>query len=283
MALRLLEEHRIDAWHELISSHNSLQLRMEELRLPTRTHNMPTTLPSLSSPMPEAFEQPTDVHAAVSHAAVAVAMAQSQGQAGRPSSSGAQPLMMINPGVMMPMAGQPAGLPQMQNMGYGARDSISHNNQRSNTKNCVYPGCTKGAIGKLKLCIAHGGGKRCTVPGCNKAAQGQQPLCKAHGGGRRCQFPGCPRSARDRTDLCIGHGGGKRCAFVGCSTSARSGTLYCSLHDGVIKKHSVRMGGGNEGARAQECAEPQLARNGNGVYGYMSGAVPVTQQRLPPQ
>ena len=104
-----------------------------------------------------------------------------------------------------------------------------------------------GAIGKLRLCIAHGGGKRCSVAGCNKAAQGQKPLCKvsllsccgndpvpvatlnhlafvcwtwpafvvqAHGGGRRCKFEGCPRSARDRTDLCIGHGGGKRCAVA---------------------------------------------------------------------
>ena len=35
----------------------------------------------------------------------------------------------------------------------------------SATKTCVHPGCTKGAIGKLRLCIAHGGGKRCSVQG----------------------------------------------------------------------------------------------------------------------
>ena len=93
---------------------------------------------------------------------------------------------------------------------------------RSGSKLCLHPGCSKGAIGKLKLCIAHGGGKRCEAPGCHKAAQGQKPLCKAHGGGRRCKFPGCPRSARDRTDLCIGHGGGKRCAFVGAFVLAAS-------------------------------------------------------------
>jgi len=108
----------------------------------------------------------------------------------------------------------------------------------ASTKHCIHPGCTKGAIGKLRLCIAHGGGKRCSVDGCQKAAQGQKPLCKAHGGGRRCKHPGCPRSARDRTDLCIGHGGGKRCIYNGCQTSARSGTVYFSLHDGVIKKHT---------------------------------------------
>jgi len=107
----------------------------------------------------------------------------------------------------------------------------------ASTKNCIHPGCTKGAIGKLRLCIAHGGGKRGSMQGCNKAAQGPTPLCKAHGGGRRCKFEGCPRSARDRTDLCIGHGGGKRCEYVGCQTSARSGTMYCSLHDGVVKKN----------------------------------------------
>ena len=113
----------------------------------------------------------------------------------------------------------------------------------ASTKNCIHPGCTKGAIGKLRLCIAHGGGKRCSYQGCNKAAQGQKPLCKSHGGGRRCKFEGCPRSARDRTDLCIGHGGGKRCCYVGCQTSARSGTMYCSLHDGVVKKTVPPPGG----------------------------------------
>ena len=115
-------------------------------------------------------------------------------------------------------------------------NGVVHVRGGASTKSCIHPGCTKGAIGKLRLCIAHGGGKRCSVNGCNKAAQGQKPLCKAHGGGRRCKFEGCPRSARDRTDLCIGHGGGKRCLYNGCETSARSGTLYCSLHDGVVRK-----------------------------------------------
>ena len=206
-------------------------------------------------------------------------------------SSSQQQLMMLSNGVVVPVpAGQTAdgalptgmGAPMGGAMGVASqvhsamfcgRDMMSSSSaQRSSSKNCNYPGCMKGAIGKLKLCIAHGGGKRCTVPGCNKAAQGQQPLCKAHGGGRRCQFPGCPRSARDRTDLCIGHGGGKRCSFVGCSTSARSGTLYCSLHDGVVKKHTVRMGASTDVGMAPDVgrAEPQLARNGNGVYGYMA-------------
>ena len=69
---------------------------------------------------------------------------------------------------------------------------------RGGSKLCVHPGCLKGAIGKLKLCIAHGGGKRCEAPGCHKAAQGQKPLCKAHGGGRRCKFPGCKPPSQPR-------------------------------------------------------------------------------------
>eukprot|EP00966_Prymnesium_polylepis_P073208 1699999-Prymnesium_polylepis.1 len=223
---------------------------------------------------------------------------------GRPGQSAVQqpgqPMMMLTGGMVVPVQpGQPTAAaapvhPGAPPMGMAA--PVHHTMfapggmlggvaaQRSSSKNCVFPGCMKGAIGKMKLCIAHGGGKRCTVPGCNKAAQGQQPLCKAHGGGRRCQFPGCPRSARDRTDLCIGHGGGKRCAFVGCSTSARSGTLYCSLHDGVIKKHTVRMGVSTDMATTQDGqrAEPQLARNGNGVYGYMPGTVGMMQPPMAP-
>ena len=208
--------------------------------------------------------------------------------------SAQQQLMMLSNGVVVPVPGQTTAATSKLPKGMGApmgapmgvasgihptmfcgRDISSSAAQRTSSKNCVYPGCMKGAIGKLKLCIAHGGGKRCTVPGCNKAAQGQQPLCKSHGGGRRCQFPGCPRSARDRTDLCIGHGGGKRCSFVGCSTSARSGTLYCSLHDGVVKKHTVRMGVTADLGMAPDGgrSEPQLARNGNGVYGYMPGGI----------
>ena len=132
------------------------------------------------------------------------------------------------------------GLPAEMMMANAAGMPVGEGSQRgaASNKHCIHPGCTKGAIGKLRLCIAHGGGKRCSHEGCNKAAQGQKPLCKAHGGGRRCKHPGCPRSARDRTDLCIGHGGGKRCIYNGCETSARSGTIYCSLHDGVIKKHT---------------------------------------------
>lgn len=150
--------------------------------------------------------------------------------------------MAGNCGGVMPMAApgavQMVGAPVSV---HAVPVSMPMSQRQSATKNCIHPGCTKGAIGKLRLCIAHGGGKRCSVQGCNKAAQGQRPLCKAHGGGRRCKYEGCPRSARDQTDLCIAHGGGKRCAYMGCQTSARSGTLYCSLHDGVVKK--ARPGG----------------------------------------
>jgi len=129
--------------------------------------------------------------------------------------------------------------PQEMMVGAGGVPPAGPRPSASSTKHCIHPGCVKGAIGKLRLCIAHGGGKRCSEEGCNKAAQGQMPLCKMHGGGRRCKHPGCLRSARDRTDLCIGHGGGKRCIYNGCQTSARSGTIYCSLHDGVVKKHTT--------------------------------------------
>ena len=161
------------------------------------------------------------------------------GQPGQPG----QPVYFQAPNGQMQqvaMGGMPPGAhaQMMPGMVFSAAESLA-GSHRTSSKSCVYLGCTKGAIGKLKLCIAHGGGKRCTVAGCNKAAQGQKPLCKAHGGGRRCKFPDCPRSARDRTDLCIGHGGGKRCALLGCSTSARSGTPYCSLHDGLMKKQGL--------------------------------------------
>jgi len=148
--------------------------------------------------------------------------------------------MAVQPGVLVAdSSSYPHGYGMPQDVVMGMAHPVGGGRGAGGTsaKNCIHPGCTKGAIGKLRLCIAHGGGKRCTVQGCNKAAQGQKPLCKAHGGGRRCKHPGCPRSARDRTDLCIGHGGGKRCLYSGCVTSARSGTLYCSLHDGVVKKH----------------------------------------------
>jgi len=163
-------------------------------------------------------------------AAVAAAQAAAAGGLGPFMCAGASPTLVM--GQVAHDAAYPYLGADLQHLGGG----IGNVRGGASSKNCIHPGCSKGAIGKLRLCIAHGGGKRCTVDGCNKAAQGQKPLCKAHGGGRRCTHPGCPRSARDRTDLCIAHGGGKRCVYAGCTTSARSGTIYCSLHDGVIKK-----------------------------------------------
>ena len=44
--------------------------------------------------------------------------------------------------------------------------------RNSNTKNCQFPGCMKGARGASGRCIAHGGGRRCQKPGCQKGAEG---------------------------------------------------------------------------------------------------------------
>ncbi|KAG2590191.1 hypothetical protein PVAP13_5NG280400 [Panicum virgatum] len=107
--------------------------------------------------------------------------------------------------------------------------------RNSNTKNCQFPGCMKGARGASGRCIAHGGGRHCQKPGCLKGAEGTTIYCKAHGGGRRCQFLGCTKSAEGSTAFCKGHGGGKRCAFQGggvCPKSVHGGTQYCVAHGG---------------------------------------------------
>ncbi|KAG9136038.1 hypothetical protein Leryth_026570 [Lithospermum erythrorhizon] len=102
----------------------------------------------------------------------------------------------------------------------------------SNTKQCQFLGCVKGARGASGLCIAHGGGCRCQRPGCPKGAEGRTAFCKAHGGGRRCEFLGCTKSAEGRTDFCIAHGGGRRCCHEGCNRAARGKSGLCIRHGG---------------------------------------------------
>ncbi|POM66855.1 Ubiquitin-specific protease [Phytophthora palmivora] len=129
------------------------------------------------------------------------------------------------------------------------------------SKDCMIPGCTKGARSR-GLCKRHGGGKRCTYPGCSRSDQGGG-FCIAHGGGafllsilkwkrptyivsckpgKRCATEGCKNSAQSR-GLCKSHGGiqcasvtssdirGKRCRAEGCLKSSQGGG-YCRGHGG---------------------------------------------------
>ncbi|RWR93243.1 hypothetical protein CKAN_02248400 [Cinnamomum micranthum f. kanehirae] len=109
---------------------------------------------------------------------------------------------------------------------------VQQQQRSSNSKNCQFEGCVKGARGASGLCIAHGGGRRCQKAGCHKGAEGRTVYCKAHGGGRRCQHLGCTKSAEGRTDYCIAHGGGRRCSHEGCARAARGKSGLCIRHGG---------------------------------------------------
>ncbi|EGZ23730.1 hypothetical protein PHYSODRAFT_388894, partial [Phytophthora sojae] len=47
--------------------------------------------------------------------------------------------------------------------------------------------------------------KECMIPGCSKGAR-SRGLCKRHGGGKRCTYPECTRSDQGG-GYCIAHGG----------------------------------------------------------------------------
>lgn len=94
------------------------------------------------------------------------------------------------------------------------------------SKDCMIPGCTKGARSR-GLCKRHGGGKRCTHAECSRSDQGGG-FCIAHGGGKRCAAGGCKNSAQSR-GLCKSHGGGKRCRAKGCAKSSQAGG-FCRGH-----------------------------------------------------
>ncbi|KAG7391295.1 hypothetical protein PHYPSEUDO_005244 [Phytophthora pseudosyringae] len=100
------------------------------------------------------------------------------------------------------------------------------------SKDCMIPGCAKGARSR-GLCKRHGGGKRCTHLGCARSDQGGG-FCIAHGGGKRCATEGCKNSAQSR-GLCKSHGGGKRCRAKGCTKSSQAGG-FCRGHrpEGVL-------------------------------------------------
>ncbi|XP_006644380.1 uncharacterized protein LOC102713682 [Oryza brachyantha] len=142
----------------------------------------------------------------------------------------------------------------------------------SNTKNCQFPGCVKGARGASGRCIAHGGGRRCQKPGCQKGAEGRTIYCKAHGGGRRCQFLGCTKSAEGRTDHCIAHGGGRRCSHEGCSRAARGKSGLCIRHGGgkrCQKENCIRSAEGHSGfcishGGGRRCQFPECSKGAQG-------------------
>jgi len=133
-------------------------------------------------------------------------------------------------------------------------------------KRCSYEGCIKSATSGSNNCIEHGGGKRCTTEGCGKSAQGRTEKCIEHGGGNRCCIEGCNRSAIGKTTKCFRHGGGKQCAIDGCSKSAKGTTNKCKSHGGgkrcsiqnctlsaVEKSETCRKHGGGRRCSIKDC------------------------------
>ncbi|ETN22947.1 hypothetical protein PPTG_02679 [Phytophthora nicotianae INRA-310] len=120
---------------------------------------------------------------------------------------------------------------QHKRTSWGGRSSTPATSRRRcksarKSKDCMIPGCTKGARSR-GLCKRHGGGKRCTHPECTRSDQGGG-FCIAHGGGKRCATEGCKNSAQSR-GLCKSHGGGKRCRTKGCTKSSQAGG-FCRGH-----------------------------------------------------
>ena len=107
-----------------------------------------------------------------------------------------------------------------------------HSRTGMTRKNCNEPGCTKGALGKMGKCVAHGGGERCIEPGCTKGALGKTAKCASHGGGNRCNEAGCMNGAQGKTAKCIAHGVGKRCIESGCTNSVQGNSAKCISHGG---------------------------------------------------
>ncbi|URE49105.1 hypothetical protein MUK42_14673, partial [Musa troglodytarum] len=155
----------------------------------------------------------------------------------------------------------------------GAASGVTQTQQRnSNTKNCQFPGCAKGARGASGLCIAHGGGRRCQKDGCHKGAEGRTIFCKAHGGGRRCQYLGCTKSAEGRTDYCIAHGGGRRCSHEGCTKASRGKSGLCIRHGGgkrCQRENCTKSAEGHSGlciahGGGRRCKYPECTKGAQG-------------------
>ncbi|CAK9022538.1 Probable WRKY transcription factor 19 (WRKY DNA-binding protein 19), partial [Durusdinium trenchii] len=106
-------------------------------------------------------------------------------------------------------------------------------------KGCAEEGCEKGAL-KGGYCKSHGGGRRCEFEDCTKSAMGKSLLCIAHGGQRkkRCTEEGCEKGAL-KGGYCVSHGGGRRCEFEDCTKSARGKSLLCVAHGGGQPKKRV--------------------------------------------
>ncbi|KAG6523539.1 hypothetical protein ZIOFF_013400 [Zingiber officinale] len=154
-----------------------------------------------------------------------------------------------------------------------ATSKLTQTQQRySNTKNCQFLGCSKGARGASGLCIAHGGGRRCQKAGCQKGAEGRTIFCKAHGGGKRCQHLGCTKSAEGRTDYCIAHGGGRRCSHEGCPKAARGKSGRCIRHGGgkrCQKEYCTKSAEGHSGlciahGGGRRCQYPECTKGAQG-------------------
>ena len=132
----------------------------------------------------------------------------------------AVPMGMSHAAVLGAMGGRPHGA--MGAMGSG------HAPRGASAKNCIHPGCQKGAIGKLRLCIAHGGAlcsrhSPTTFHGlprpstASHALSAQAEGANANGwaatcvctGGKRCSYQGCNKAAQGQKPLCKAHGGGR--------------------------------------------------------------------------
>ena len=90
---------------------------------------------------------------------------------------------------------------------------------------CGHSARTKDDTPSRRQCKSARKSKDCMIPGCTKGAR-SRGLCKRHGGGKRCTFSGCVRSDQGG-GFCIAHGGGghafqhsslfnrtKRCVYV---------------------------------------------------------------------
>ncbi|KAF4042139.1 hypothetical protein GN244_ATG05506 [Phytophthora infestans] len=113
-------------------------------------------------------------------------------------------------------------------------EASQHQKPNTRHKRASWSGRYSNAAGApRRQCKSARKSKDCMIPGCTKGAR-SRGLCKRHGGGKRCTFPECTRSDQGG-GFCIGHGGGKRCATEGCKNSAQSRGL-CKSHGGNYRE-----------------------------------------------
>ncbi|XP_020104293.1 uncharacterized protein LOC109721226 [Ananas comosus] len=146
---------------------------------------------------------------------------------------------------------------------------VRQNTKHQYPKKCMFQGCSKGARGKSKLCIAHGGSQRCQKPGCNKGAESRTAFCKAHGGGKRCQKLGCIKTAEG---LCAAPASQQE-----REAGKRENMIGLGLFHGIVPPSTV-------GSNADEERSSSSVTSGlNDNYTNTSAKVWEGQLRIPPQ